>query len=463
MLVLLVLVGLGWLGWRLTRHTFSFPGRFAALLSESSLRQGVVNLFTGRARVNGRFLDRLVTLFYQRASEHRTGHLVISMPVAAPDESMIQVRSGSDTAESDRELERALFALEGRHELRVIVKGGWLHATWMPMGLFIFPGRFDPAKWRDVLEHLRVVASRLEVQPRATLSPVPSPTAVTYASEPWPVRRRRGPFVLTAIASLVLFTGASMLVVSVPLVAASNQFNGLTRTTAVFAGILFVTGALTLLALARSSSLLINEREPSADAARTPFGGWLWGLLVTLLVLPAWMVVRVAPLVPLWQDMLGFLDEHDVWSAAEAAQEFSGVVLLPVFAVLALPALEAAVACSLVIGVIVLVPLLVTASPAFPRSFLGFVLLMAGLAISAQVATGATLEAGRLLESALRPGPEAEAVRVASARYILVLQRAASGLLLVAVSFALWTPLLFTSERVQTTFAEPSVHDANQR
>jgi hypothetical protein len=54
-------------------------------------------------------------------------------------------------------------------------------------------------------------------------------------------------------------------------------------------------------------------------------------------------------------------------------------------------------------------------------------------------------------------------VRVASARYILVLQRAASGLLLVAVSFALWTPLLFTSERVQTTFAEPSVHDANQR
>jgi hypothetical protein len=209
--------------------------------------------------------------------------------------------------------------------------------------------------------------------------------------------------------------------------------------------------------------LLINEREPSADAARTPFGGWLWGLLVTLLVLPAWMVVRVAPLVPLWQDMLGFLDEHDVWSAAEAAQEFSGVVLLPVFAVLALPALEAAVACSLVIGVIVLVPLLVTASPAFPRSFLGFVLLMAGLAISTQVATGATLEAGRLLESALRPGPEAEAVRVASARYILVLQRAASGLLLVAVSFALWTPLLFTSERVQTTFAEPSVHDANQR
>lgn len=162
MLVLLVIAGLGWLGWRLMRPSLQFPARFAGLLTKPAVQQGVAGVVTGRARVSGRFRDRLVTLVYRRADEDRVGLLVVAMPVDAPDQSVITAQTPSGSTRTDRELARALVALEARHELRLDVERGSLRARWMPTSVFFFPGRFDEEKWRDVLENLRVVAARLE-------------------------------------------------------------------------------------------------------------------------------------------------------------------------------------------------------------------------------------------------------------------------------------------------------------
>jgi hypothetical protein len=162
MLVLLVIAGLGWLGWRLMRHSLQLPDRFAGLLTEPAVQHGVTGVVTGRARVSGRFRDRLVTLVYRRADEDRMGVLVVAMPIDAPDQSVITARSPAGRISADRELARALVALEARHALRVDVDRGSLRARWMSTGVLNFPGRFDEEKWRDVLENLRVVATRLE-------------------------------------------------------------------------------------------------------------------------------------------------------------------------------------------------------------------------------------------------------------------------------------------------------------
>jgi hypothetical protein len=59
-------------------------------------------------------------------------------------------------------MREALDVLIGRHGLSLELDGGWLKATWMPMGFFIFPGRFDPEKWREVLAHMQMLALELE-------------------------------------------------------------------------------------------------------------------------------------------------------------------------------------------------------------------------------------------------------------------------------------------------------------
>jgi len=162
MLVPVVLLVLGWLGWLLTRHVLQFPSRFASLLSHAELGSHLATFLTGRSCVAGRFRDRAVTMAFERADEYRTGYVLVGMAVDAPDQPVIQGRSLHGTELADEELERALFALESKHELRVSVEAGQLRALWQPVGLFIFPGRFDRSKWLEVLDGMHVVCSKLD-------------------------------------------------------------------------------------------------------------------------------------------------------------------------------------------------------------------------------------------------------------------------------------------------------------
>jgi hypothetical protein len=102
-----------------------------------------------------------VTLVLQPARRHRLGRLTLGLATAAN-----FAWSGSTpttgAALSTASMRDALDTLIGTHGLSLELAGGWLRATWMPMGFFLFPGRFEPAKWRDVLTHMQTLARELE-------------------------------------------------------------------------------------------------------------------------------------------------------------------------------------------------------------------------------------------------------------------------------------------------------------
>ena len=52
--------------------------------------------------------------------------------------------------------------LELQHELKLSFSEGWMRATWQPHGAFIFPGQFDPERWRRVLRSMHTVVASLE-------------------------------------------------------------------------------------------------------------------------------------------------------------------------------------------------------------------------------------------------------------------------------------------------------------
>jgi hypothetical protein len=58
----------------------------------------------------------------------------------------------------------ALEELETRDGLNVSFDDGWLKARWQPAGFTMFPGRFDPSRWRRVLQAMSAVAASLEAQ-----------------------------------------------------------------------------------------------------------------------------------------------------------------------------------------------------------------------------------------------------------------------------------------------------------
>lgn len=441
---------------------FSFHRRFAALLTDVKRHSDPLDLLGGRTRLTGRFGGRTVTFFSQRSTEHHVGHLVVSMATDAPDQSI--VRTGIESG-TDRDLEWALFALEGRHGLRLEVKGGWLRAIARAQGFF-FPGRFDAEKWTDVLENLRVAAHRLERRTESTAAadgpdPVargaaPAETskerAFTLDADLDDPRRLPGMFVWKAAAVLVMFVGLPTLLATTPLLLVSEEASSFGRAAAIFGGILLATGVTALGVLARPAGLLVNERGPGTGVARTPFGGWLWLLLGALVALPVYLVARVTPLVLLWVDMIRFLDDNQVWGMADRAQELSGIILVPVFVVLAVPALHLVVGGSVAAGALVLIGLLLVASPSFPRAFLVFVLLVSGLVIASHFATWTVIEAGLYFETFLEPGPERDVSHAAFVRYGEVLQDSAAVLTWTAAGLALWIPALFLSRRTQGTF-----------
>lgn len=143
----LVAGGIVWLIVTFTARRRQFLREFASLLSRPELNQGnaVVALFRFSESLRGEFGGRPVAVVLKHRIEDRLGHLVIAMQTrAAADNSQLDTRTDED------------LALE--------VRDGWRRATWMPAGFFTFPGRFDRARWRRVLERLHALACSLEAR-----------------------------------------------------------------------------------------------------------------------------------------------------------------------------------------------------------------------------------------------------------------------------------------------------------
>lgn len=167
----LVLVGLfAWVLHRIGGGDF-LPG-FATLVDRAQIVEGLSGYLTGRSTLTGEFRGRNVEIFLKRSRGRRTfGYLVVSMQTTAP--RSVDSHSFTTYSREDRDAELALFALEVKHEVQLTHDPYCLKVRWMPMGFYIFPGRLDPDKWRDVLTQMHTLAGSLERQVPAA-SPVPA-------------------------------------------------------------------------------------------------------------------------------------------------------------------------------------------------------------------------------------------------------------------------------------------------
>jgi hypothetical protein len=132
---------------------------FEKLLDYPEFVGGFRNRLIGRTFLKGEFRGRRVVILAQTGSRSHPQMLVVSMETGA---AMTMDSYEFAGYRVDREGELALFALEAKHEVVLRLQDGCLKALWQPLGLSLFPGRFDLPKCQHVLEAMHTLAGSLE-------------------------------------------------------------------------------------------------------------------------------------------------------------------------------------------------------------------------------------------------------------------------------------------------------------
>ena len=137
----------------------SLPG-LAKLLERSEFVDGFDNWLAGRRFLRGEFRGRKVVIMHQSRDEDGdpAPMIVVSMETRAGASMETYELAGF---KPDRETERALFALEVKHELALKHEERCLKARWRPSAVF-FPRAFDASTAQSVLEAMHTVASSIE-------------------------------------------------------------------------------------------------------------------------------------------------------------------------------------------------------------------------------------------------------------------------------------------------------------
>ena len=159
MMGLLVLLLIGFVLWKLWTPAMAWAPAFATLLDRPVKKTGILPFVTGLETVGGDFEGRPVLLaLHHKRGRNSLGYLVVAMQPHATSGFSTEALATLTTPE-ERE---ALEELESRSELHVSFEDGWLKARWQPGGFMIFPGQFEPQRWRGVLKAMSVVARSLE-------------------------------------------------------------------------------------------------------------------------------------------------------------------------------------------------------------------------------------------------------------------------------------------------------------
>jgi hypothetical protein len=160
--------------------------------------------------------------------------------------------------------------------------------------------------------------------------------------------------------------------------------------------------------------------------------------------------------------MIAVLREHRVLEGALGASQMSGLVLAPVGAVLAVPALQILTTFAFIGSALVLLLLLWPASYRFPRAYLICVLLQASLVfasicgadLACGLATWLAGEASRIASAG--HSPETPQILEAIERYKSVLATTSSSLAWTFAGYAVCLVPLLASRSTRTTFAVPA-------
>lgn len=163
MIGLLVVVMLGVIVWTLWAPGLTFVPGFAALLERPAGSSGLWPFLRGVERIGGQYQGRSVLLIvHHKRGRNTLGYLVVAMqPLRADDIAAKHTGALREWIREPAALE-AWDALELRHGLTMSFGEGWMRATWQPSGLFIFPGQFEPGRWRAVLQAMHSIVTALE-------------------------------------------------------------------------------------------------------------------------------------------------------------------------------------------------------------------------------------------------------------------------------------------------------------
>jgi hypothetical protein len=265
---------------------------------------------------------------------------------------------------------------------------------------------------------------------------------------------------LRLAASCTTAAGAALATAAI----ATGSFGAETLTTvirdafAVAAAMALAGGATLYLAGKRLGWL--QDGPVSHASVGSGFSGWLVLLPLVLLIAPPLMLIQLRPLAEFWRDVLGLADRLGLWENLQGDTGFSGVVLMPIAAALAVPGLEALTAVMHVVGASFLLALLALRSTRVPRALLLCVLLQGALVLPCAFGASAIERATPSIEQLIRETPDPsglEQARVSAAlqRYVEVTRRASIALTWPWVAMAVWLPIVLFSARARATFAAP--------
>ena len=156
---LLLLIVIGFVVWKLWTPAMGWASAFGSLLERPVTETGLLPFITGVETGGGDFDGRPVLLaLHHKRGRHSLGYLVVALQP--------RKTSGGSTASlatfTAPEVRDALDLLEAHLELHLTFEDGWLKARWQPVGFVIFPGRFEPRRWHQVLTAMSVIARAIE-------------------------------------------------------------------------------------------------------------------------------------------------------------------------------------------------------------------------------------------------------------------------------------------------------------
>jgi hypothetical protein len=262
---------------------------------------------------------------------------------------------------------------------------------------------------------------------------------------------------LGAIARGMLLGGVAMLLAAIP--AFGLLSSDVPRS---IAGILlqvaaaFLVGGIAATYFSRArGTLLPNERETIAATQRPAVGGWLMALGVTVVAAPVWLLLRMQPFLAEWRRVIDSASAPGLWDNAN--QNMSGVVLMPIAAALTPPFIELAALIGFVVSSLILLPLLLSRSPRFPRVYVVCMVLLTAMAIASMRGAAAAALASdalrQLIDTTSANAQEAASLREVLERYSIVVSTA-PALLWTLSAYMFWLPAVFSSSRVGATFAQ---------
>jgi hypothetical protein len=163
MVGLIVLLIVGAIVWKLWAPGLAFAPGFGSLLDRPTGSTGLWPFLKGIETVGGEFDGRPVLLIlHHKRGKNTLGYLVVAMQPSGG--TAMETRYTGAFREWVREPagRTGWDDLELRNELKLSFGDGWMRATWQPHGAFIFPGQFEPDRWRGVLRSMHTVVTSLE-------------------------------------------------------------------------------------------------------------------------------------------------------------------------------------------------------------------------------------------------------------------------------------------------------------